>query len=384
MKAFLHLLSLLVLLVFQFGTFPCWSFDQKKYKIPNHADWMSNLRDDTPVRLVSIPGAHDAATGTVNLAGTSCQNMNINDLFDAGVRYFDFRVGFTAGTELRMYHGPIDVSRTFKGVMNDLYKKLEDHPKEFVIVEVTIESATNQKSNAADHLTNYFRHDYDKPEEDVSYTYWDSKANYEAAKSKWLYFRPELTVEEVRGHMILLFNDKYCNEENMQGPFIPGRGDGPGCIRYIDGYNSSKELMFHTPLHCQNNYHSDPFEKNVMLKFYDYVQPEIEQFTQVVQQNPDSVIFCMNFLSGYIDKIPNQYVMAGPVNALFAQYVNQHPECYLGIVMMDYCGTPIYRNMTSDTVNGDIALEAIINNNRRFWNYEQKKDRREPIEMQSN
>lgn len=357
----------------------------KNYVVPNHADWMSNLYDSIPIRKVSIPGAHDAATGTVNLAGTSCQNLNVNELFDAGVRYFDFRTGFTSGIEMRMYHGFVDVSRTFIGVMNDLYNKLEEHQDEFVIVEVTIESDTKQKDNCKDHLKSYFRPQCKDSSRDVCRTYWKKESDYNRAKSKWMYFRPDLTVGDARGRVILLFNDEYDKPELMAGPYIPGRGDGPGSIAYIKCVNPTVDVT----VHSQNDYHEDVFDNDVTLKFYNYVRPEIEQFTQIVEEHPDSMIWCMNFLSAYIHLIPNQWEIAGPVNALFAQYVNQHPQCYLGIVLMDYCGCPIWKNMASDTVNGDIALEAVINNNRRYWDEKKiygdgKKDRREPFEMNSN
>lgn len=369
-----------------FGSTTCFAFDQTKYHIPEHKNWMKYLRDDTPARLVSIPGAHDAASGRINVAGTSCQNMNIKDLFDAGVRYFDFRVGFTGGIRLRMYHGPIDLSRTFKGVMNDLYEKLKDNDTEFVIVEVTIESATKQQENAKHHLRSYFRHSYREEGTECRGTeYWQKESEYNAAKKMWMYFDPYATVGQLRGKVVLLFNDKYDDDLKMAGPYIPGRGDGPGNIKYIEYYKDGK--LINIPLHAQNDYHEDSFDKDVTEKFYKYVKPECEMFTQYVKDNPQTPVWGMNFLSAYIDLIPNQYDIGGPVNTLFAQYVNEHPELYLGIVMMDYCGVPFYKSITSTTVNGDIALEAIINNNRRYWDMNKLKlegrDRREPFEMDS-
>lgn len=369
------------------GSTPCYSFDQDKYNIPEHTDWMSNLRDDVPVRLVSIPGAHDAASGSSNVAGTSCQNMNIKDLFDAGVRFFDLRTGFTNGVELRMYHGFVDLARTFEGVMDDLYKKMEDYPEEFLIVEITIENDTKRKGDAADHLRSYFRHSYDEEGVKCVHEYWDTEDEYDKAKSKWMYLTPNVTVKEARGHILLMFNNIYDELERMAGPYIPTREDGPGALCKMEGYYEGKR-KFTTTFHSQNNYHDELFDLHVDEKFYKYAKPECELFTEYINQNPDSVTWCMNFLSAYIDLIPNQYDVAGPVNGLFAQFVNQHPELYLGIVLMDYAAVPIYKNMTSTAVNGDVALEAVINNNRRFWDerklVEKGRNRREPYEMHSN
>ena len=54
-------------------------------------DWMSRLDDNQPVRSVSIPGAHDAATSGVSISSAKCQSKSIADLFDSGVRAFDLR-----------------------------------------------------------------------------------------------------------------------------------------------------------------------------------------------------------------------------------------------------------------------------------------------------
>lgn len=385
MKSLLKQSSIAAIIMLLVGTTYGFAFSQEKYNIPDHSKWMSNLRDDVPVRLVSIPGAHDAASGTINVAGTSCQNMNINDLFDAGCRYFDFRTGFTNGFILRMYHGIMDLSRTFSGVMNDLYKKLKENPTEFIIVEIAIEHETLRHDRAMSHLRSYFRHSFEE-EHDV-HNYWDNKKDFENAESRWMYLQPDVTVGEARGHMLLLFNVKYDDLDLMRGPYIPGRGDGPGNICYIQGYDKEGK-RFDAPVHAQNNYHYSTFEDHPELKYEDYAKPQCEKFTEYLQQNQNTPVWGMNFLSAYIDVAPNQYDVAKEVNYRFARLVNSNPQFYLGIVLMDYFACPFYKSISATTTNGDLVVEAVINNNRRFWDYNKiygsGKDRREPFEMKQN
>ena len=142
------------------------------------------------------------------------------------------------------------------------------------------------------------------------------------------------------------------------------------------------------PVHAQNNYHFDTFEDHPELKYKDYAEPQCEKFTEYLQQNQNAPVWGMNFLSAYIDVLPNQYDVAKEVNHRFARFVNSNPQLYLGIVLMDYFACPFYKSTSATTTNGDLVVEAVINNNRRFWDYNKiygsGKDRREPFEMKQN
>ena len=62
-------------------------------------NWMARLPDDALVAELSIPGAHDAATGSgwAGLNGpignlfAKTQDLTIQELWDAGIRAFDLR-----------------------------------------------------------------------------------------------------------------------------------------------------------------------------------------------------------------------------------------------------------------------------------------------------
>ena len=62
-------------------------------------NWMSRLPDDAYVAALSIPGAHDAATGSgwAGLNGpignlfAKTQDLSLQALWDAGIRAFDLR-----------------------------------------------------------------------------------------------------------------------------------------------------------------------------------------------------------------------------------------------------------------------------------------------------
>lgn len=72
-------------------------------------NWMSKLSDDIYLTDINIPGVHDAATANMDMnISSSCQMLYMDDLLDAGVRYFDLRLGtsiFVDGDTLTLQHG---------------------------------------------------------------------------------------------------------------------------------------------------------------------------------------------------------------------------------------------------------------------------------------
>lgn len=82
------------------------------------AAWMSRLDDDTPLTCVSIPGAHDAATAGVTAwpQWTRTQELDIEALWNAGVRAFDLRPALVA-EYIRQLSAPVGIIMTdFAGV----------------------------------------------------------------------------------------------------------------------------------------------------------------------------------------------------------------------------------------------------------------------------
>lgn len=96
------------------------------------ASWMSMIQDDTLLKKVAIPGAHDAGTkGLPYFAET--QDRSVADLLDCGTRYLDLRVSYAKG-KLLIYHGPSKGVAT-ADVLDAVVKFLTDRPTETVILD---------------------------------------------------------------------------------------------------------------------------------------------------------------------------------------------------------------------------------------------------------
>ena len=176
------------------------------------AKWMAALPDRMFVAHVSIPGAHDFATGEDNWvtsaangkATSTTQAVSMREQMDRGIRGIDFRPGMYDGV-LYCNHGLAQTNKTLEEAVKDMVAFLDEHPSEFFVVHFfrgniyrTGEMPTGSgllgaKGNAAS------RNQYNALMQKLfDNTYKDYVVN----------FRPNLTVEEARGKMVLFTRDR--------------------------------------------------------------------------------------------------------------------------------------------------------------------------------
>ena len=97
------------------------------------SQWMSMIKDETLLKSVVIPGAHDAGTkGLSYMAET--QNRDTADMLRCGTRYFDLRVSKTKNGELKIYHGPFK-GVTLDSVLEQITQFLKEYPTEALILD---------------------------------------------------------------------------------------------------------------------------------------------------------------------------------------------------------------------------------------------------------
>lgn len=157
---------------------------------------MADLPDNMFVSHVSIPGAHDFATGEgwiAKSAGTgpinsTCQSAKMQELIDGGIRGLDIRPGYynvRPNKNLYFCHGTDITDVTFQSGMQTLVDFLEAHPTEFFVIHV-------------------FRGNDGRNSDKAAEIY---KSVLENFQSHVIDFKPNLTVGETRGKMVLLVRD---------------------------------------------------------------------------------------------------------------------------------------------------------------------------------
>ncbi|MDE7373699.1 MAG: phosphatidylinositol-specific phospholipase C domain-containing protein [Clostridia bacterium] len=106
--------------------------NDKTKPIAELSAWQAQIKDETLLKNVATPGAHDA--GSVGMAWFSeTQDRDIAGLLACGTRYLDFRIKVKDG-EARMFHGPA-VSLYLKDMLRDVRDFLVANPSEAVILD---------------------------------------------------------------------------------------------------------------------------------------------------------------------------------------------------------------------------------------------------------
>ena len=310
-------------------------------------NWMAGIDDARTVASLSIPGAHDAATGegmimTPGLGKT--QALTLAELWDCGVRAFDLRPAVKDG-ELHIYHSLIRTKMSFSEALEILCDKLEEHPTEFAIVLLREESDSENSAERAQ---------------------WPAIVGntINSLGERVAIFSPAMNVGDARGKIIFITRNRYtgCDRgASLTGWSHSQQGSLNGRITsYTDGATARLQIQdYYTPTDNTRQ----KAKECIALQFLDHAA--------VV---PDDV-WTINFLSGY-----NGWWSGLTGLATSAAYKRNaealHPividalDCkrgHTGIVMMDFagcdkaCGGILHwrRFMTA----GYTLLSAIIRHN---------------------
>ena len=187
------------------------------------ADWIARIDDGRRVCRLSIPGTHDAATGEAFVAADTLlgnriartQELTLGQQWAAGIRAFDLRPDVMTDSlgrqSLHIYHGEFATRVSFADVMQLLRDSLAAHPSEFAVIVMRHESSPRRESS-----------------------HWQEMMDYQLALNSDLLvdFRPDITVGQLRGRILLLSRDTYNQ--------LPRGG-------YISGWRHDADIDWHRP-----------------------------------------------------------------------------------------------------------------------------------------
>ena len=253
--------------------------------------WMSKVSDDTRIIDMSIPGTHDSgATHSLFDVAGKCQDLSVKQQLNVGTRFFDLRLQLV-GEEFRIIHGPADQNLKFKSVLKDLTSFVKDYNTEFLIISIKQEDSSKDNTRSFEEVLS------------------DNLKEYEDVIS----FSNELpsTVKEARGkiHIISRYGLDY------------------GYPAY-NGWSDDTTFTLNG-LYVQDNYCLDNLEE----KKQDILS------TISVSNSSTNDKLVLNFTSCYLDNaFPPSYAgtAALGINPWFIDYIKEHSEDKLGIVVADF------------------------------------------------
>ena len=281
-------------------------------------DWISCIDESRTVASLSIPGAHDAATGEglVMIPGFGkTQDLSIAELWDCGVRAFDLRPAVRKG-ELHVYHSIIRTKVTFSRALEILCSRLETHPTEFAIVLMREE---NDSENADEQAM------------------WPVLVGQTIRQlgEKAAVFSPSMTVGEARGKIIFISRNHYTDCD--RGAFVTGWNcshEGNLCGNILPYTNGPSARLMMQDYYDPTNSTRRKLKDKAALQFLDHAA------------GAPADVWTINFLSGYTGKW-SELTKLVTTAAYKRNAVAIHPiiidalanrKKSTGIVMMDFSG----------------------------------------------
>ena len=303
-------------------------------------NWLSELPDNVPVRELSIPGSHDAATGN-GFSGFSAiaarvsgitQSLSLSDQWEAGVRAFDLRPAYKAGADghLQIYHGTLETNVSMKAAVQTLVDKLAASPKEMAVILMRHESDADSNSGSWAGAMSDLLGEFD---------------------AHIVRFSPTITLGDARGKIIVLSRDNFNSSK----------------AGMISGWSHSENFNDQTRASISQDgwvelYAQDFYECQTVERKYQAVTAMLNYSTTQTSSAP----WVINHTSGYTGSTgtnANILTLAKSLNIQTVDYLNTAAAGRTGMVFMDFAGAASYSN---NAVNGNTLVNSIIAQNSKY------------------
>ena len=277
------------------------SQNDKSEPTPELSQWMGMIKDDTLLKNVVIPGAHDAGTkGLSYLAET--QDRDTAAMLKCGTRYLDLRVAKTNKGELKIFHGPFK-GVTLNSVLEQITQFLNANPSEALILD--------------------FQHFDNGAELDTQTKVLATLPCVRCTEENVVDFVDSLTLGEIRGKCLILWGD-----DSADNLVFLRRNNDAGTVE-----NSALQSYYEGKL---NKKSSSNYVKNALPYYIErYKQDNCKGLFVLQGQLTDGLfVFGPHFREATHNKNMNKYVEnikdsedLDIINIVMRDYVTPHKNC---------------------------------------------------------
>lgn len=288
-------------------------------------EWMNDLVDETPFFDLLLPGSHDSGAngGTIfTRPWAKCQDLDITQQLEAGVRAFDVRVK-ADGDDLWIYHGAVYMGGSLRDkIMTPIVNFLSQHPSESVVMLYKKEGGDDAEYQK---LSARILADYAP--------YMCTGVNQSV-----------LRMRDMRGKILLL-------TRNYVAP-LSGRF-GFNVIYWGDKETDRRITI--SPYHGQAN----PFYAHIQDRYADATSEEKVSFADRLFANSEeryrAGVWSINYLS-MTSGLKEVWRVASNINPIFIDKLKGDKTKRRGVVYMDFAGA-------TGVTRGRDLVDAIIENN---------------------
>lgn len=321
-------------------------------------EWMKHIPGSTYACQVTIPGSHDSATGegwaSSSAAGRSqAQDVKISDQLSQGARGFDIRPYKYSGKWV-CSHGIDRTNLSLSDCFDTFVNFLNAHPSEFLVIHIYHGGSSWSDTNKS-----------------------EFPQFLEGYKDKLVNFRRDLTVDELRGKILIFSREEYNGEpygallnESLRSDFGWGswmdwdRQTNITATGKIES-NLSQGRVFYQDL---AETHEDGKQEEKLAG----IRQLLDVTTAYRPAGPENCIWYFNFASGYnkvgtfnISQSDGYRGNATYTNPCFIDYLKANPGP-AGVVLADYICTD---NSGSYNTRGAELVDVLIDNNFKYLEY---------------
>ena len=302
-------------------------------KVISHRSWMENIDGENKLHRINIPGSHDSLAygmSDFNKKYSQCQNNNVREQLESGIRIFDVRLFFDKKTcNIYCCHGkgPLKCNChkkyseelvSYDFVLSTIICFLKENPSETVIVAPKHKSGDKKLTIFCINL----RHERLK---NMGVVYVDDKVP---------------TLDEVRGKIVIW--DKKGNLDcGMKIITKPGVG-----------FSINEKYAGVVWKKIQKKFQAGPQEK------IDILKNSLEEAENIYNNSNDKDYGFINYTSGFATELgifPNATKVAEKVNPFIKNYKLQ-PGCVYGwfngdFVDADYAQKIFLSNFPQNSIN---------------------------------
>lgn len=149
-RSFTFLLSLL-LMFFITNNARAYEANDSPYEM---IDWMADIKDQTKLGQLAIPGTHDSGAYRVPYDVGETQDWGITEQLNNGVRFLDIRIANRLGShdDFEIRHGILRLGSFNDLVMNQVNVFLNSHPQETILMSIRNEDTLDIARLESDYI----------------------------------------------------------------------------------------------------------------------------------------------------------------------------------------------------------------------------------------
>ncbi len=277
--------------------------------LPYHwKTWMGHVPDSFYLSQITIPGTHDAGAdkhtsdvGWPEWHYVICQDFDIPNQMNLGVRWFDIRLKCHDGGDLSVHHSSYYLHKNFDDVVMYAKNFLKDHPKETIILMIKQESSNVSEETFGQAVYSRFE------KHGLEHFFLEDKM-------------PPLG--EVRGKIYIIrrFHNKL----------------GKPCGTFVWWNENTKGSYHHygnIGIYAQDHY-------SLHTVSTDTKYNEVVSTIKKAHDNTNLNIFYLNFVSG--ERVPDEtlWTTANEINYRVEDYLDGHAKHWhhCGVIMINFAG----------------------------------------------